>query len=407
MATTTGDPDIAAFQPRLNVWAMIKNLLNNNVALLPGSGAPTNGTSGTGAGFAAPSSIYFDYTNGALYYNNGTLLSPVWSAVSLDDITGDVTIAAGISTIGAGKVRPTMQGLAVINKSGSSIPADSLVSFIAGDATTGLPSIVLANAATAGHEEVFVTVQAIANNAQGVVYGGALSAANLNTNSFSAAGAIVYLSDATPGGFTQTAPTAATSRVQPVGIVQVKSATVGQILWNPEPINSWGTNEIQALAITTGLLAAASVTDAKLDVGTIKTATLAITNAQAKALRATPLTVVAAPGVGKMILPISASIELIYGGTNAFTSAANDVLGLKWKDGTTTSLMTGFVQALAQGVASAFGVFLGLTASNVTKANTDNQALVVHNITASELAGNAANDNTLNLVVKYTIQPTV
>lgn len=154
-----------------------------------------------------------------------------------------------------------------------------------------------------------------------------------------------------------------------------------------------------ATLVNTGALTLAATT--------IKTAMLVLTNAQIKALRATPITVVAAPGAGKYILPISASIEMIYGGTNAFTSAANDVLGLKWKDGTTSTLLTGAVQALVQATASAMGIFLPLTASNVAKANVDNQALVVHNITASEVAGNAAADNTMNLVVKYSVHLTV
>jgi hypothetical protein len=43
-----------------------------------GTGAPTNGTSGTGAGFAGPGSLYVDVTNKAIYQNSGTKASPVW-----------------------------------------------------------------------------------------------------------------------------------------------------------------------------------------------------------------------------------------------------------------------------------------------------------------------------------------
>lgn len=57
------------------VGAMI---LANGVRLFSGSGAPTDGTSGTGAGKAVPSSKFFDYTNGNVWINIGTKASPVW-----------------------------------------------------------------------------------------------------------------------------------------------------------------------------------------------------------------------------------------------------------------------------------------------------------------------------------------
>lgn len=143
---------------------------------------------------------------------------------------------------------------------------------------------------------------------------------------------------------------------------------------------------------------------------TIKTSTTLLTNAQVKALRATPITVVAAPGAGFIVYPIAAWLELVYGGTNAFTSAAADNLALKWKDSTGVALLTGGLQAFLQGTASAFNNLLPNAIGsdvNVLKSVADNQPLVIHNISASEIAGNAGADNTLNLVVKYAIHPTL
>jgi hypothetical protein len=145
-------------------------------------------------------------------------------------------------------------------------------------------------------------------------------------------------------------------------------------------------------------------------VGTVlRACTLAITNAQAKALRATPLTIVNAPGAGKIINPVSCTVGLIYGGTNAFTSAINDVLGLKYKDGTTASLFTGAVQGFIQATTNSLSLMVPAVAAgstvNITKANADNQPLVVHNITASEIAGNAGADNTLLVTLTYQILP--
>jgi hypothetical protein len=42
-------------------------------------GAPTNGTTGTGAGKAGPGSTYMNITNGTLYRQTGTLASPTWT----------------------------------------------------------------------------------------------------------------------------------------------------------------------------------------------------------------------------------------------------------------------------------------------------------------------------------------
>lgn len=49
------------------------------VVAMAGSGAPTNGTSGTGAGKIALSGIYYDYLFGVTWCNVGTKASPVWS----------------------------------------------------------------------------------------------------------------------------------------------------------------------------------------------------------------------------------------------------------------------------------------------------------------------------------------
>lgn len=192
---------VKSFQAWLNTY------LNNYIMLLTGSGAPTDGTSGTGVGDCGPGSSYIDILTGNIYYNTGTKASPAWSLVAL---------GAGTS-------------LAVINKSGSNIAADKLVVATGLDTTTGKPKIVLADADVVGHEDVYVVTAAIDNNAEGYVVRNRLSAANLNTNSASAAGDPVYLS-ATAGGFSHTKPTL--GKVIPVGFVVVKSATVGQIRWN-------------------------------------------------------------------------------------------------------------------------------------------------------------------------------
>jgi len=141
--------------------------------------------------------------------------------------------------------------------------------------------------------------------------------------------------------------------------------------------------------------------------GGLQTLSVVLTNSQIKALRATPLTLVAAPGAGLFVNPIDCVLELIYGGNNAFTANVGDNLALKWKDGTTTPIIQGGLQAFLQGTANAFNAFVGpATGSdiNVAGASVVNNPLVIHNIGAAEIAGNAANDNTIRLTLTYQIQ---
>jgi hypothetical protein len=81
MATTTQDPTVGSWTP-INMWAMLRALINNNCPTLTidGTAFPvTSGTSGTYAGQAGPGSSLIDYKNGVIYCNTGTILSPIWT----------------------------------------------------------------------------------------------------------------------------------------------------------------------------------------------------------------------------------------------------------------------------------------------------------------------------------------
>ena len=146
---------------------------------------------------------------------------------------------------GTANLKYKHNAIRVINKTGSSIAADKLVAVIGYDTTTELPKIVLADADVNTHVEVYVTLASIANNAEGYVFEGGLSTANLDTNSASAAGDPVYL-DTTAGGFAHTAPSGADDRVLPVGWVTAKSATVGQIHWHIGAPEKFGEDVFQS-----------------------------------------------------------------------------------------------------------------------------------------------------------------
>jgi hypothetical protein len=55
--------------------------LTEDVVLKLNAGAPTDGASGTGNGYAGPGSLLVDYTNAKLYINNGSKASPTWTVV--------------------------------------------------------------------------------------------------------------------------------------------------------------------------------------------------------------------------------------------------------------------------------------------------------------------------------------
>jgi len=53
-------------------------MFGDGVWLFTNAGVPSDGASGTGAGFAGKGSICSDITNGELYTNQGTKASPTW-----------------------------------------------------------------------------------------------------------------------------------------------------------------------------------------------------------------------------------------------------------------------------------------------------------------------------------------
>jgi hypothetical protein len=85
---------------KLNMWAMLRSLVFNGVAIVPFSGTPTNGTSGSFANYAGPGSLLIDITTGTIYRNSNTKASPVWSALSGPVANG----AGGLGAVGNAKM---------------------------------------------------------------------------------------------------------------------------------------------------------------------------------------------------------------------------------------------------------------------------------------------------------------
>lgn len=138
--------------------------------------------------------------------------------------------------------------------------------------------------------------------------------------------------------------------------------------------------------------------------GSINFATITLTSAQIKALHATPIQIVASPGVGKMICPLGPIYyNFIYGGTNVFVAAAAQTVSLYY--GTTTSV-NGSAQvsnATLTGTASNIAQQAITTSPTNALAAFENLAINAYNQTATEISGNAANNNTITLTFMYYI----
>lgn len=266
-------------------------------------------------------------------------------------------------------------GIKVINKTGSDIAADKLVAISGYDSATKLVKIVLADPTNSAHTDIWVTGSAITNGASGEVFKGALSAANLNTSSFSTVGDSVYLSG-TAGSFSASVPNPGSAFV--VGYVHVISATVGQIVWDilPTAVN---TNSVSGGVLTVS--------------GTISSANITGTSA-GQLGHANGVVLVAASGTHVVNQLVSAIIILDYA-TAAYTGGGD------------CSINIGGGGAALTGVAAA-SVFITAAADSITEfvplagtknVYTENNSLNLVSASAPTQPGTAA--GVLRYVVNY------
>ncbi len=129
------------------------------------------------------------------------------------------------------------------------------------------------------------------------------------------------------------------------------------------------------------------------------TAEVTLTSAQIKNLHATPIDIVPAQGVGKVIVPISIISKFIYGGSNVFVAGASQSIQLSY--GTVTQILNIAQNAVIVANASSYSNGPSNLFTNIPSANVENMPLTAYNPIATEISGNAADDNTITIVVLY------
>jgi len=134
----------------------------------------------------------------------------------------------------------------------------------------------------------------------------------------------------------------------------------------------------------------------------IKYATVNLTNAQIKGLRAAPKELVAAPGANKVLEFVSALLYLDYG-ANVLTES-DDNMAIKYVDGSGAAVSqaieaTGFITAAADTVTNALPKIDAIVAVSAGA----NKALVLHNTGDGEYAGNVGADTVMKVKIAYRV----
>ena len=130
-----------------------------DVQAITNAGAPTDGTSGTGAGVARPGSLLVDTTNSDLYVNSNTKASPTWSVLgdssAFDGVTAGTVAASKACVVDASKNLGDFAALDCVNlDAGASGTAGSLDVF---PTTASKGKLAIAAADSAGDTTTTIT----------------------------------------------------------------------------------------------------------------------------------------------------------------------------------------------------------------------------------------------------------
>jgi hypothetical protein len=125
------------------------------------------------------------------------------------------------------------------------------------------------------------------------------------------------------------------------------------------------------------------------ELGGVQRATVTISSAELLALNATPKTLVAAPGAGLFIEPISLHAWLDYNSAAYAGIAAGEDISFKWTNGSGAQMLTaieatGFLDATADAHRLTYPINLAANVEPVA-----NAAIVAHMLTGEITTGNS------------------
>ncbi len=132
----------------------------------------------------------------------------------------------------------------------------------------------------------------------------------------------------------------------------------------------------------------------------LTTVTGLLTSAQIKALKASPVTTIAAQGAGTAIIVTAVALKFNYGGTNVFVAASSQNVKLYYSNVTQLS-GSGISNATLVGTTTTIQVPTTVNSLNVIPANIENLPVTFFNDQVAEISGNAANNNTITYSITY------
>ncbi len=166
-------------------------------------------------------------------------------------------------------------------------------------------------------------------------------------------------------------------------LVTTSAGTSGQVLTS----NGAGVAPTYQAAGGSGLLVSSTV----------------LTSTQIKALRATPITLIAAQGSGNAIWLLGIITKFTYGGTNVFVAAAGQTIGVYYVGTAGLQVYTALFNAALTGSSSSYTQVPIVNSGGNATTIFENQAVVAANTVATEITGNAANDNTITINLLYKV----
>ncbi len=136
----------------------------------------------------------------------------------------------------------------------------------------------------------------------------------------------------------------------------------------------------------------------------ITSSTVTLLSNDVKTLNATPFVIVTSPGSGKFINVITICIKLNYGGTNAFTASASQTLQARYTNGTGTLVVfSAFQNTAIIATSNQIGISAASAGNGQAASTVENQNLIIWNPIATEISGNAAGNNTIQVHTTYEI----